>query len=523
MAEQRSRRIVDFPQPQPQPSVGPPANRLDSWKEIAAYLGRGARTVQRWEREQGLPVHRLQHDKLGSVYAYRPELDAWWTGRRRQLENEPPPEEDSAARTVAVLPFLDMSREKDQEYFCEGVAEEIINALSKVAGLRVASRTSSFQFRGAAADVREIGRRLRVANVLEGSVRKSGNRLRIAVQLTGAGNGYQLWSEVFDREISDVFAVQEQIARSVARALEVPLSPDEKAALGKPPTKDIDAYDYYLRGRTYYYRYSPRDVECAARLFESALDRDPQYPLAWAGLADCWSYLFLYSDRSAGNLERAEQASRRAVDLDPASAQALASRGLALSLNQRDAEAEAAFESAVRLDPALFEAHYFFARHCFVRGQAERAAAMYEKAIEIRPEDYQAPLLMAQIYDDLGRGADARARRLHGIARAEERLKLNPDDHRALYMAANGLAALGERARAREYADRALAMRPDDGMALYNIACVYALLGSHNDAIVILEKAVDLGLRQKGWFEHDTNLEGLREDPRFRALLGRLE
>jgi TolB-like protein len=198
-------------------------DRLDSWKAIAAYLKRGARTVQRWEREEGLPVHRLVHDKLGSVYAYQSELDAWWRSREAELANEPPLPA-AAAPSVAVLPFADMSQERDQAYFCEGMAEELLDALSRVQGLRVSSRTASFHFRTPGADTREIGRRLRVGTLLEGSVRKSGDQLRIVLQLTDAESGFQLWSGRYDRRMSDIFAMQQEIAEKAVRALEATLS-----------------------------------------------------------------------------------------------------------------------------------------------------------------------------------------------------------------------------------------------------------------------------------------------------------
>ena len=213
-------------------------DRLDSWKEIAAYLKRGARTVQRWEREQGLPVHRLVHDKLGSIYAYRPELDAWWRSREAELANEPPlPAE--AAPSVAVLPFADMSQERDQAYFCEGMAEEMLDALSRIQGLRVSSRTASFHSRTPDADTREIGRRLRVGTLLEGSVRKSGDQLRIVLKLTDAESGFQLWSGRYERQMGDIFAIQREIAESVVRALEATLSGDEGTAPGKPGSREL--------------------------------------------------------------------------------------------------------------------------------------------------------------------------------------------------------------------------------------------------------------------------------------------
>lgn len=498
-------------------SSAPKTVRLDSWKEIAAYLKRGARTVQRWEQEEGLPVHRLPHEKLGSVYAYAAELDAWWSSRAAELRD--PETSAKASPSIAVLPFADMSQTGDQAYFCDGIAEEIISALSRIAGLRVAGRTSSFRVRSPAGDSREIGRQLGVRTLLEGSVRKSGDQLRIAVQLIDAVNGFHLWAERYDRQLIDIFRTQDDIAQNVVQALEITLSPAETSALRKPATRDIQAYDCYMRGRKFYYEYSPRAMEFAIQMFERAAELDPNYAQAYAGLADCWSYTYLYSDRSEAVRARADSASLKAAELDPGSAQALASRGLSLSLSGRNEEAERAFEAAIRIAPDLFEAHYFHARHCFALGQLERAIAQYEGAIRARPEDYQSPLLVAQSYEVLGRPADAAAARRQGISLAERHLVLNPDDARALYMAANGLAALGERERSRQFLERALAIQPDDPMLRYNAGCIFAMLGLLDPALDCLERAVRGGLTQKGWYVHDSNLDPLRSLPRFQELL----
>jgi adenylate cyclase len=320
----------------------------------------------------------------------------------------------------------------------------------------------------------------------------------------------------------DIFAVQDEIARAVVGALRLALTPPQVARMWRPGTREVRAYDCYLRGRRFYEQYGTREVESAIQLFARAVELDPAYPQAYAGLADCWSYLFLYRDRSETNRGNAERASLQAVTLDPESAQAQASRGLALSLSGRDQEAERAFEAAVRLDSGLFEAHYFYARHAFASGQAETALRLYEEAMRVRPEDYQAPLLVAQIYDDRGRAADGAAVRRLGVERARRHLELDPDDARALYMAANGMAALGDREQARDWAERARAARPDDGVVLYNVACVFALLGLQEPALACLERAVRSGLRQKGWCEHDSNLDSLRSHQRFQELLREL-
>jgi serine/threonine protein kinase len=452
--------------------------------------------------------------RMASARDLREELAAL---RQAGVEGRP-----AGVPSIAVLPFADMSREKDQEYFCDGIAEEIINALCRIQGLRVTSRTGSFQFKGTAADLREIGNMLRVETVLEGSVRKSDNRLRITVQLVDAAHGFHLWSESYDRELRDIFSIQQEIARNVVRALRVTISPQEKGALSEIPTNHIQAYDYYLRGRSFYYRYGRHDIEFALQLFSRATELDPGYALAHAGLADCWSYIYLYSERKDSVRQQAEAAGRRAVELAPESAQAQASFAVALSLGSRKEEAREAFEKAIGLDPTLFEAWYFYARHVFAGGDMPKAASLYEEAMRVRPEDFYSPLLIAQVYQELGRPDDAQAARERGVALVEKHIDLHPDDARALYMGANGLVALGEKGKGLDWARRARRIDPDDPMLLYNLGCIHSLAGDVEEAIDCLERAAAGGLLQKGWYEHDGDLDPLRGHPRFKALLERM-
>jgi serine/threonine protein kinase/Tfp pilus assembly protein PilF len=424
--------------------------------------------------------------------------------------------------SVAVLPFADLSQEKDQEYFCDGVAAEIIAALSRVAGIRVAARTSSFRFRGASLDSREIARRLRVRALLEGSVRKSGDRLKITAEFVDAASGFTLWSETFDRRIEDVFTIQEEIARRIAEALQVTLSRSEHEALGQPATNDIRAYDHYLRGRKFYYQYRRRGVDLALEMFQRAVEIDPTYARAWAGIAECYGFFYLYVARVPEYIRQAESASWRALELDPDLAEAQSAWGMAMSVAGRNDEAVAAFEKAISLDPGLFEARYFFARHSFANGDASKAARLYEEAEALRPEDYQSPLLVAQIYTDLGQPEKSTAAYRRGLRKAEETLRRSPDDNRARYMGANALVTLGERERGLKWARAALAQEPDEPMLLYNVGCIFSLAGEIEKAIDVLERAVDRGLTQRGWFEHDNNLDPLRTHPRFQALLSKL-
>jgi adenylate cyclase len=437
-------------------------------------------------------------------------------------KREPSVAQKEAGPSIAVLPFVDLSREKDQEYFCEGMAEEIINALTQIKALRVASRISSFQFKDAALDSREIGQRLKVSSLLEGSVRKSGARMRISAQLINVETGFHLWSGQYDREVSDIFAVQEEIALKIVEALQITLSPQEGDAIRQAPTQNPQAYDFYLRGRKIYFQFGNMDVEFALQHFSRAIALDPSFALAYAGLSDCWAYIYLYTERTDAARQQADESSRQAVNLAPGSAQAQASRAVALSLNGKEKEAEKAFQNAIRLDPNLFEAYYFYARLCFAAGKLEEAAQLYEQAMSVRPADYQSPLLVAQIYEGLGRLPEARAIRLKGVELAETHLKLNPEDARAVYMGANGLAALGEKEKSALWANKALKMRPRDSMLLYNVGCIFSLLGQLDDALGCLERSVENGLSQKGWLENDDNLDPLRSLPRFQELLKRL-
>ncbi|HEY7573548.1 MAG TPA: tetratricopeptide repeat protein, partial [Thermoanaerobaculia bacterium] len=382
--------------------------------------------------------------------------------------------------------------------------------------------TSSFALKDSALDTREIGRRMRVATLLESSVRRSGDRLRVTAQLVDVDSGFNIWSDRYDRELRDVFAVQDEIANSIARALRSRLGAVGGATPRKLPTADLEAYDYYLRGRKYYFQYNRRGMQFAQEMFGHAVELDPAYARAHAGIANCCAYLYIYADRCEANREWAEAASRRALALDPTLAEAHVSCGVALSAAGRNEEAEAAFEEALRLDPQLFEASYFYARHAFARGDLEKAARLYERAEAVRPEDYQAPLLLPEVYVGLGRPREAEASRRRGLAQAEERLRLSPDDVRARYMGANALVALGDREKGLEWTRAARLLDPDDPMLLYNIGCIHSLAGETGEALDCLERAVAAGLTQRGWFLHDTDLDPLRGEARFHALLERL-
>jgi serine/threonine protein kinase/tetratricopeptide (TPR) repeat protein len=426
-----------------------------------------------------------------------------------------------AIKSIAVLPFANLSADPEGEFFADGIAEEIINALSKIRALKVSSRTSSFTFKGKNEDVREIGRRLQVGTVLEGSVRKAGKRLRLTAQLANTADNSQLWAERYDRELEDVFAIQDEISQNIVAALRVVLSEDEKKAIGQVKTANVEAYELYLRGRQYFHQHRRKSLEFALQMFERAIELDPGYALAYAGVADCCSFLYQFFCSTQALLDKGESASKRALELAPELAEAHASRGLAVSLSNRFDEAEEEFKTALRLDPRSFEAAYFFARACHANGKTEEAVKWFERAVAIRPDDFAPLALLATALNGLGRRDEAiRVSRLTYDA-ARKHLELNPENPRALYMGAGALTHLGESEKAREWNRRALAMEPDDAGVLYNIACGFALEHQTQEALTALNKAIDLGFGHWKWIEHDSDFDSIRNEPGFLEVLAR--
>jgi serine/threonine protein kinase/Flp pilus assembly protein TadD len=441
------------------------------------------------------------------------------TVARRQEATGTLPRQQPAV-SIAVLPFVNMSSDPENEYFSDGLAEELINVLSKIEGLRVASRTSAFALKGKNEDLRKIGEQLNVRTVLQGSVRKSGSRIRVSAQLGNVADGYQLWSETYNRQLEDVFAIQDEIAQNIAKALQVILTEKDRRALERPaPTGDIRAYDYFLRGMQLFHQFRRKTLEAAVRMFEQAIAIDAAYGRAYAGLADCYSLLYTYWNARGDIQDKADVASRKALDLEPELAEAHAARGLALSIHKRYDEARKVFETAMRLNPHLFEARYFYGRACLAEGRLDDAARLLAEASRLCPEDYQAPILGAGVLSGLGRKTEAEAAYRRGLEVIENHLQLYPDDARALYLGATAWCQLGEQPRALDWVRRALAIDPDEPMTLYNIACVYSLLGQIEEAIDALARAVEKGFTHKAWIENDADFKPLHGYKRYRALL----
>jgi adenylate cyclase len=424
--------------------------------------------------------------------------------------------------SVAVLPFRDLSPERDQDYFCEGAAEEIICALAELPGLRVAGRSAAFLFKQAQPDGRELGRLLDVDNFLEGSVRKSGDRVRIGVRLVSTSQNVTLWAKTFERRLSDIFAVQEEIARAIVEALNITLLDTEAAKLKRQGTRNLRAYELYLRGRQLMRRELDTERHTAAEFFREATRLDPQFALAFAGLADV---LVELARRRMGDPDAVQaeaiEASERALALAPDLAEAHIARGNALRL-LNDPESEAAFEQALALSPQSAELHYAWARFLVSQERRDEAVRHYERAFELAPDDYRYIVMALQEYQALGDQEGERSCLERSWAAIERRLEIDPEDVRAYDHGAGVLALLGRKAESSRFVDKALAFRPDDYGTLYTLACAAMLNGEPDRALDLLDLAVGPGRGDKAWLLGDHDLAPLHDLPRFEAIVQRM-
>ena len=329
--------------------------------------------------------------------------------------------------SVAVLPFVDLSPERDQEYFTDGVTDELLSTLGKIEGLRVPTRTAVFRLKGKDLDLQEIGDRLGVATILEGSLRKAGNRLRISAQLASVGDGYQLWSETYDRELDDVFAIQDEISQNIADALRVTFHPDSARVGELGGTENPEAYEFYLRARQFRDRNTTGDYRHESRMYERAIALDEEYALAWVGLAISQAWLYEFDHARPEYLEKVERASAKALELAPQLGGAHLARGKYLESTERFDEAGESLAEAYRLDPDDPDTLYQYGQYLFRKGEMERVAEMWSRAVELDPDFRQALQLLPQVYRALGREED-REDAFQRMFEAEERhLDLHPD------------------------------------------------------------------------------------------------
>jgi tetratricopeptide (TPR) repeat protein len=320
-----------------------------------------------------------------------------------------------------------------------------------------------------------------------------------------------------------VFAIQDEIAQNIVQALKVELSEEEKHILEKSATKDVQAYDFYIRGRKYFQQSHRRSIKYAIDMFSQAIKKDLGYALAYAGLADSYANLYMYYDRDKENLDQALAASLKALELDPELAEAHVSRGHAISQNMEYEEAEKEFETAIRLNPKLFDAYYLYGRTLRVQGKHKQAARLFKQATLVRPEDYQAPIFLVSAYEDLDLKEEAVEANIGAVEVFKKYLELNPDDTRALNLGALVLLKADDIEKAVEWMERSVSLDPEETAVLYNAACFYSRMGKIEKALDYFEKTIESGYASREWIDTDSDFDAIRNHPRFQAIMKKLK
>jgi adenylate cyclase len=430
--------------------------------------------------------------------------------------------------SIAVLPFTNMSGDSEQEYFADGITEDIITDLSQVSALFVVARNTAFTYKGKAVEVTHVVQRLNVGYILQGSIRKAANRVRINVQLIAGVTGDHLWAKRFDRDLADIFALQDEISKSVVAALKLKLLPKELKAISTRSTTNAQAYELYLQARAKLsISWSSKEyLRTARRLFVKAAKMDPGYARAYAGIADCDAFLWVSGDLDV-SYEQMLANSTKALELAPNLAEAHASQGVALYVAGHPADAIAAFDRATSLDSGLFEAHFFCGLSCRDTGDFHKAAVHCERAAELQSKNYQPLAMLADVHTALGH-RDQNVSAARGcLSRIEDAFGPDPEVAEVLGIGATVLIYLGDNARAEKWVRRAVLLDPESYTVRYNAACTYAVIGKLDLAQECIEFAFSHAPRARGWLlgiaKYDKQLDPLRALPDFQNLMKRLE
>ncbi len=422
--------------------------------------------------------------------------------------------------SVCVLPFSNMSGDAEQEYFSDGISEDITTDLSKVSALEVIARNTAFSFKGQSMNICEVAKKLGVTHVLEGSVRKVGNKVRITAQLIEGRSGGHVWADRYDRDLDDIFTIQDEISKAIVRALKLKLLPDEKKAIEQRGTQSAEAYNLYLLARQYWVTGNhgdPRREERVMRICSRAVEIDPYYADAWAllALAQCsLRYQF------AREVDDGFAAAHSALAIDPGIAEAHLPMFKRLQERGQFDAAAAEMEAAIRLGPESWSVNKEAGRFYLMRRDVESATRHFEKAAEIMDTDFHAWAMLTSCYQALGEAAKRREAAKKMVSEAQRAIQQDPSNGAALGILAGGYALLGETEKTREWIDRALLIDPDNLNMRYNFACVLACLGDKDASLKLLQSTLAVaGEYQIRIAETDTDFDCIRDDPRFQKIL----
>ena len=424
-------------------------------------------------------------------------------------------------RSVAVLYFENQSGAKEDEYFRDGITEDIVTELSKIQQLEIFPRSEMLAFRDKPVTAQQVGQQLGAAYVLEGSIRRAGNRVRITAQLVEASTRHSVWAERYDRQLEDVFAIQEEIARSIAQALRITLTPQEEKTIARKPTENPLAYDCYLRGRSYARR---ENMDYALQMFEQAIQLDPNFALAHAGIAYMCGLIFQVREQSPKWVERGLAACDRATALAPDLPEVLVAHARIFYAQKKYDESAMAAQRAIERKPDCEGSWNILGRAYFAAGRYEEAAALTGRALESGGDDYNTYVPYMQSLERLDRKKEAEDVRARMVEVLRKQLEIVPEDVRARILLATNLASLNEdEGEIMRHLQTAVALRPGDPGTLYNAACTYGALGKKNESLETLKKAFAAGYSNRDWAARDTDLNCLHGDPDFQKLVGRSE
>jgi serine/threonine protein kinase/tetratricopeptide (TPR) repeat protein len=476
------------------------------------------------ELNRGLPdgvtqiVSKLLEKDRRLRYQSASELRADLSRLKREIDSGRVQPAGTRDKSVAVLYFENLSGAKEDEYFRDGMTEDVITELSKVRELRVFPRAAVVTFRDQSVTGPQVGQQLGAQYVLGGSLRRAGNRLRITAQLVEARTGTAVWAERYDRELSDVFAVQDEIARNITQALRITLTPSEQKLLAAKPTGDTRAYDYYLKGRAYSRRQTRSDLELALQMFEHAILLDPGFALAHAGIAAACGLVYEWHDKEERWLERGRTASERALALDPSLPEALVGRARLYYTQHRYDDAIRDVKRAIELKKDCDGAYNILARSLFESDRWAEALETIGPALAVNGDDYNVYVPYTNMYEGLGRTEDAAKLREREIVVLEQQLKDVPEDVRARILLAADYAATGRQDEAGRELTKAVDLRPHDSNILYNAACTFGVMKKKPEAIDMLRRAKAAGYVNTDWIRRDPDLACLHGEPEFEKL-----
>ena len=423
-------------------------------------------------------------------------------------------------KSIAVLYFENMNSESDSDYFCAGMTEDIITDLSKIKELKVVSRTDVLPFRKKEVNTRQVGDTLRVNYILEGSVRKAGNRIRITAQLLSVRDGYHLWAERFDRQVEDIFDLQNEVSQKIVDALKVSLTDSERQALAQKPTDDLRAYDCYMRGRELLYLKGRRNTESAIQMFENAAAIDPAFASAYAGLAEAYSSMYEWYDGSSSWLSKAIDINQEALALDPLSLDAKFGIAMVYFHQRRFGESKRNLETILKENPDFYPAYLRLGMIAELVGDPGDALKHYRRAAELKPYDEDPWMYLVGVHRRLGNVAAAEDAALKVLEITSRKLEASLDDIIVMSRLAEAYARFGGREEANATLRRVLELEPNDGLAVYNCACAYALLGDKRSSFILLRRAFAIGFRAVGhWAQTDDAFDAYRDDVEFQQLV----